>query len=283
MLQSIQPLNPVALDLGVIKVYWYGLIIGMGAFIGYLLANREMIRRGLPKDLLGDLLVLAIPIAIVSARIYYVIFKWSDYIDQPLKAFAIWEGGLAIHGGLIGGVVTGIIFAKKRGVSFWKLADITAPSILLGQAVGRWGNFMNQEAFGGEVPRAFLENLYLPTFMIDQMYIGGAYYHPTFLYESLWSLAGVAILIYLRRFNMRRGELFLTYIIWYSFGRYFIEGLRTDSLMMFGFLRTAQVISLVSIVGAVMILIYRRKMGLANDRYLDEEPKQKTKKKKRKK
>lgn len=283
MLQSIQPLNPVALDLGVIKVYWYGLIIGMGAFIGYLLANREMIRRGLPKDLLGDLLVLAIPIAIVSARIYYVIFKWSDYIDQPLKAFAIWEGGLAIHGGLIGGVVTGIIFAKKRGVSFWKLADITAPSILLGQAVGRWGNFMNQEAFGGEVPRAFLENLYLPTFMIDQMYIGGAYYHPTFLYESLWSLAGVAILIYLRRFNMRRGELFLTYIIWYSFGRYFIEGLRTDSLMMFGFLRTAQVISLVSIVGAVMILIYRRKIGLANDRYLDEEPKQKTKKKKRKK
>ncbi len=282
MLQSIQPLNPVALDLGVIKVYWYGLIIGMGAFIGYLLANREMIRRGLPKDLLGDLLVLAIPIAIVSARIYYVIFKWSDYIDQPLKAFAIWEGGLAIHGGLIGGVVTGIIFAKKRGVSFWKLADITAPSILLGQAVGRWGNFMNQEAFGGEVPRAFLENLYLPTFMIDQMYIGGAYYHPTFLYESLWSLAGVAILIYLRRFNMRRGELFLTYIIWYSFGRYFIEGLRTDSLMMFG-LRTAQVISLVSIVGAVMILIYRRKIGLANDRYLDEEPKQKTKKKKRKK
>lgn len=282
MIQTIQPLDRVALDLGFIEIYWYGLIIGFGAFLGYIIANREMVKRGLPKDLLADLLLFAIPIAIISARLYYVIFEWDKYAAQPSKAFAIWEGGLAIHGALIGSVITAVIFAKKRGVSFWKLADITAPSILLGQAIGRWGNFMNQEAHGGEVTRAFLENLQLPTFIINQMNINGVYYHPTFLYESLWSLLGVAILLYLRRVNMRRGEMFLTYVIWYSVGRFFVEGLRTDSLMMFGVLRTAQVVSIISIIGAIVILIYRRRTGLANARYLDEEPQQKKKKKHKK-
>ncbi|MBM7096895.1 MULTISPECIES: prolipoprotein diacylglyceryl transferase [Alteribacter] len=276
MLGTAQPLNPVAFELGPITVAWYGLIIAFGAFLGYLLANAEGKKRGLPKDLIADLLLFAIPIAILSARLYYVIFRWDYYSQNPGQIIAIWEGGLAIHGGLIGAVVTAVIFAKKRGVSFWKIADITAPSILLGQAIGRWGNFVNQEAHGGEVSRQFLESLMIPEFIINGMYINGTYYHPTFLYESLWSLAGVALLLYLRRVNMRRGELFLTYVIWYSVGRFFIEGLRTDSLMIFDLLRTAQVISIVLVVGAVALIVYRRQTGVADKRYLDNDEASKT-------
>ena len=283
MIFQIQPINPVAIDLGFIEIYWYGLIIGFGAFLGYIIANREMVKRGFQNDMLADLLLWAIPIAVLSSRLYYVIFKWDYYSQNPGQILAIWEGGLAIHGGLIGAIITAYIFTKKRGISFWKVADIAAPSILLGQAVGRWGNFINQEAHGGPVDPEFLQSLFIPQFIIDQMYINGVHYHPTFLYESLWSLVGVALLIYCRRFNFRRGELFLAYVIWYSFGRFFIEGLRTDSLMIFDLLRTAQVVSLVSIIGAIVIILYRRKQGLANERYLDEEPVQKKKKSTKKK
>nr|WP_238544530.1 prolipoprotein diacylglyceryl transferase [Geomicrobium sp. JCM 19037] len=273
MFYSVQPLNPVAIEIFGWPIYWYGLIIMLGGLLAFLLANHEAKRRGLHSELLLDLLIWAVPISIVSARLYYVLFRLDYYLENPGQIIAIWEGGLAIHGALIGAVITAIVFAKKRGVSFWKLADITAPSILLGQAIGRWGNFMNQEAHGGEVSRQFLENLMLPEFIINQMYIDGTYYHPTFLYESLWSLIGVAILLYLRRVNLRRGELFLTYVIWYSFGRLFIEGLRTDSLMIFDLLRTAQVLSIVLIIGAVAVLIYRRKAGLSDVRYKDDDEK----------
>ncbi|MGJ9385396.1 prolipoprotein diacylglyceryl transferase [Salipaludibacillus sp. CF4.18] len=272
---TIEPLNRIAIELGPISVYWYGVLIGLGAFLGYLLANREMKKRGLPDDMLADLLMFALPAAIIGARIYYVIFRWEHYADNPLSAFAIWEGGLAIHGGLIGAIITGAIFAKYKGISLWKLLDITAPSILLGQAIGRWGNFMNQEVYGGEVSRNFLENMMLPNFIIDQMFINGTYYEPTFLYESIWNLIGVILLLSLRRVNLRRGELFIMYAIWYSVGRFFIEGIRTDYLLIFGF-KTAQVISIVSIIGGTFLIIYRRKKRMANKRYLDEETKMKT-------
>lgn len=270
VLLSTQPLNPVAFELGPITVFWYGILIGLGAFLGYLLANHEAKKRGLPDDLLADLLMFALPAAIIGARIYYVIFRWEQFADNPISVFFIWEGGIAIHGALIASVITGIIFAKKRGVSFWKLADITAPGILLGQAIGRWGNFMNQEVYGGEVSRGFLESLMLPEFIINQMFINGAYYHPTFLYESIWNILGVALLLYLRRVNLRRGEIFLTYVIYYSIGRLVIEGIRTDYLLLFGTLRTAQVLSLILIIGGIALIIYRRKTGLADKRYLDD-------------
>ncbi|MYL61933.1 prolipoprotein diacylglyceryl transferase [Bacillus hwajinpoensis] len=260
MLASIQPLDRVALELGPISIYWYGIIIALGAYLGLLLAIRETQRQGLPKETFVDLILWAVPIAIISARIYYVTFQWSYYKDNPGDIFAIWEGGIAIHGALIGSVITAIIFTRKRGLSFWKIADIAAPSILLGQAIGRWGNFMNQEAHGGPVTRAFLENLMLPEFIINQMYIDGTYYHPTFLYESLWNLAGVVLLVILQRTSVKKGEVFLSYVIWYSFGRYFIEGLRTDSLMLTESLRVAQVISVVLIIVSVALVIYRRKV-----------------------
>lgn len=282
----IQPLDRVALELGPFTIHWYGVIIIFGTILGYIIATNEAKKRGLPKDIFADLLIFALPISIICARLYYVIFRWEYYGNHPEKIIAVWEGGLAIHGGLIGAVVTTIVFARVKKVSFWKLADIAAPSIILGQAIGRWGNFMNQEAHGGPVTREFLESLFLPEFIIHQMYIEGVYYHPTFLYESLWNLLGFALLLYLRRVNLRRGELFLTYVIWYSVGRFFIERLRTDSLMIADVLRAAQVMSLLLIVLAIALLIYRRTHQLAVARYLDEDgagfPKKKGKGKKKK-
>ncbi|PKG23491.1 prolipoprotein diacylglyceryl transferase [Niallia nealsonii] len=265
---EIQPIDPIAFSLGGLDVRWYGIIIGTGLVLALILAIREGNRRGLNNDDFPDLMLWAIPIAIISARIYYVIFEWEYYSNHLSDIPKIWHGGIAIHGALIGSVITTYIFTKKKNISFWKMADIAAPSIILGQAIGRWGNFMNQEAHGREVSRAFLENLHLPEFIINQMYIDGVYYHPTFLYESLWNLLGFVLLLLLRKVNLRSGEIFLSYVAWYSIGRFFIEGMRTDSLMI-GDLRMAQLISLGLIVFAVIAIFYRRKTSLANKRYLD--------------
>ncbi|WP_394141620.1 prolipoprotein diacylglyceryl transferase [Cytobacillus oceanisediminis] len=258
-MDTIQPIDRIAFEIGPLTVYWYGIIIGLAVILGYYFATKEAKRLGLNKDIFADLLLWALPIALISARIYYVIFKWEYYSKSPGEIVAIWEGGIAIHGALIGATITAIIFAKKRGVSFWKLADIAAPSIILGQAIGRWGNFINQEAHGGPVTRAIFENLQLPDFIIDQMFINEQYYHPTFLYESIWNLAGFIILILLRRIQLRQGELFLSYIIWYSIGRFFVEGMRTDSLMLTETLRMAQFISVVLVICSLLVIYFRRK------------------------
>ncbi|KQU57664.1 prolipoprotein diacylglyceryl transferase [Rossellomorea marisflavi] len=269
MNETIMPIDPIAFELGPISVHWYGVIIGLGIALGMYMVIRESKRQGLHPDTFIDLLVWAIPIAIISARIYYVAFEWNNYYaDHPEDIIKIWNGGIAIHGALIGSVLTTIVFAKVRGLSFWKLTDIAAPSLIVGQAIGRWGNFINQEAHGREVSRQFLENLHLPRFIIDQMYIDGSYYHPTFLYESLWNVVVLILLLIIRRKvkSLRRGELFLTYVIGYSIGRFFVEGMRTDSLML-GDFRFAQVISVALIVAAIVTMIYRRKTGLANHYY----------------
>jgi phosphatidylglycerol:prolipoprotein diacylglycerol transferase len=265
----LQAINPVAFSLGPIDVRWYGIIIACGIILAFIVAQREMVKRGFDQEYLTDLLIWAVPLAIVGARIYYVTFKWDFYSQNPEKIIQIWNGGIAIHGALIASFLTAYFFTKKRGTSFWKLTDILAPSILIGQAVGRWGNFMNQEAHGGEVTRTFLENLKLPNWIIEQMYIEGKYYHPTFLYESLWNIIGVIILILLRKVNLRRGEMFLFYLTWYSVGRFFIEGMRTDSLYLIGELRTAQVVSLLAIAISIILFIYRRVTIKPAVRYLD--------------
>ncbi|MBO8176180.1 MAG: prolipoprotein diacylglyceryl transferase [Bacillus sp. (in: Bacteria)] len=268
---TMQPLDPIAFSIGPIEVRWYGVIIGIGIVLGYLLASKEAEKRGLDSDIFADLLIWALPISILTARAYYVIFQWDYYSQYPENIIKIWNGGLAIHGALIGAVVTTIVFARAKHVSFWELMDIAAPSIILAQAIGRWGNFMNQEAYGGEVSRSFLEGLFLPDWIINQMYINGAYHHPTFLYESLWNLAGFTLLLFLRRVTLRRGEVFLTYIIWYSIGRFYIEGMRTDSLMLTDTLRMAQIISIVLVVSAIGLIWYRRFKGYADQRYADKE------------
>jgi len=273
------PLSKIALEIGPLSIRWYGVILGTAALVGLLLAIREGRRRGIHPDLFLDLILFAVPVAIICARAYYVIFEWGYYKEHPEEIVQVWRGGLAIHGALIGSVLTGWLFARYKKISFWGLADIAAPSIIMGQAIGRWGNFINQEAHGGEVSRSFLESLHLPDWLINQMYIDGSYYHPTFLYESLWNLLGFIILLAMRRLNPRRGELFIFYVIWYSIGRFFIEGMRTDSLMLTDSIRIAQLIGVVLIVLMLAIFFYRRKTGLANARYNDsiyleqEEPK----------
>ncbi|PBB06211.1 prolipoprotein diacylglyceryl transferase [Salimicrobium humidisoli] len=268
---TTDPLDPIFLELGVLNIYWYGLIIATGALLGLWLATYESERLGLKKDYMVDLLIYAIPIAILSARIYYVIFEWERYAGEPFwKVFAVWEGGIAIHGALIGSVLTAIVYTKVRKLSFWMMADIAAPSLILGQAIGRWGNFMNQEAHGGPVSESFYQNVmqYLPGFINQQMCIDGTLYHPTFLYESLWNITGFVLLLLLaRKVNPRRGEVFLSYVIWYSFGRFFIEAMRTDSLYIVGQLRTAQVISIVLIIGAILVIWYRRRTKQADRHY----------------
>lgn len=269
MYSILAAIDPIAFSLGPIDVRWYGVIIATGIVIAFLVGQREMVKRGLHPDFLTDLLIWAVPLAIVGARIYYVTFQWEHYKDHPADIIAIWNGGIAIHGALIASVIVAYIFTKRRNTSFLKVADILAPSILIGQAVGRWGNFINQEAHGGEVSRNFLENLFLPDWIINQMYIDGSYYHPTFLYESLWSLIGIIILLLLRRVNLVRGEMFFFYAIWYSIGRFVIEGMRTDSLYVIGELRAAQVVSILAILISAVFIIYRR-VSLKNPpRYLD--------------
>ncbi len=265
---TIEPINRVIFEIGPFTVSWYGFIIASGIVLALFLAIYEGKKRGIAPDTFTDVLVIAIPAAIIGARLWYVIFKWSDYSDDPVRIFKIWEGGLAIHGALVGSVLAAYFFTKARKISFWKLVDIAAPSILLGQAMGRWGNFFNQEAFGGEVSRKFLENLQLPDFIINQMYVNGAYHHPTFLYESIWNIIGIVVIILFRKTNPRLGEAFFAYLIWYSVGRFFIEALRTDSLMIGG-LRTAQVTSIGLIVLCVAGIIIRRKLKLSETRYLE--------------
>lgn len=255
-------LDRVFLELGGITIYWYGVIIAFGLFLGIYLATKEADRLGLKKDLLIDFVVYAAPIAIIFARIYYVIFEWEQYAGGPWwKVFAIWEGGIAIHGAVLGGVLTGIVFARVKKISFWQLADIVAPSLILGQAIGRWGNFMNQEAHGGPIPEDTYNSFhqYLPDFIMNQMCIDGVMYHPTFLYESTWNLLIFVFLFILRRYNPLRGEIFVSYLITYSIGRLFIEGMRTDSLYVIGELRTAQLVSISLIIIGIILILYRRK------------------------
>ncbi|WP_211748705.1 prolipoprotein diacylglyceryl transferase [Paenibacillus sp. Marseille-Q4541] len=294
-------LDPIAFSIGSLSVHWYGLILGSAAIVGLLLAIQEGKRFGIPSDFFMDLLLLGVPSAIIGARIYYVAFTWDDYKDNLWDVFKIWNGGIAIYGALIGAIICGFFYFRHKGYNFWRIVDICAPSLIIGQAIGRWGNFVNQEAYGGPVEESFLRNtLHLPDFIVNQMNVQGTYHHPTFLYESLWNVVGLILLLVLRRQKfLRAGELFLSYFIWYSIGRFFIEALRTDSLGFqgpewlaalvnslwspmtamgfelghldpaYGNIRISQVLSIVIIIVAIILIVVRRVTGAANERYLD--------------
>ncbi|MEK8132550.1 prolipoprotein diacylglyceryl transferase [Paenibacillus filicis] len=293
-------LNPIAFSLGPISVHWYGIILGTAALIGLVLAIQEGKRFGIPSDFFMDLLLIGVPSAIIGARIYYVAFKWEDYRDNWVDVFKIWNGGIAIYGALIGAIIAALIYVRRKGYSFWRIADICAPGLIVGQAIGRWGNFINQEAHGGPVLESFLrDNLHLPNFIVNQMMIEGTFYHPTYLYESLWNLVGLVLLFILRRQKfLRSGELFLSYFIWYSIGRFFIEAFRTDSLDFtgpqwlaslmnglwspmhaFGFeqgaltyggnVRISQLLALLIVVAAITLIVVRRRTGASAERYAD--------------
>ncbi|HDE4078371.1 TPA: prolipoprotein diacylglyceryl transferase [Staphylococcus aureus] len=250
-------IDPVAFNLGPLSVRWYGIIIAVGILLGYFVAQRALVKAGLHKDTLVDIIFYSALFGFIAARIYFVIFQWPYYAENPSEIIKIWHGGIAIHGGLIGGFIAGVIVCKVKNLNPFQIGDIIAPSIILAQGIGRWGNFMNHEAHGGPVSRAFLEQLHLPNFIIENMYINGQYYHPTFLYESIWDVAGFIILVNIRK-HLKLGETFFLYLTWYSFGRFFIEGLRTDSLMLTSNIRVAQLVSIPLILISISLIVYRR-------------------------
>lgn len=247
--------GPILVKLGPITIRWYGLLIASAVLIGVSLSQYLAKRRNVNPELLSDLSIWLVIGAIPAARIYYVVFQWAEYAKHPERILAIWQGGIAIHGAILGGTLAALIFAKLKQISFWQLADLVAPSLILGQAIGRWGNFFNSEAYGS--PTNLPWRLYIPPERRPNVFPNVAYYHPTFLYESLWDLGVFALLLTLffrglqGKPRLKVGTLFLTYLPAYSLGRFWIEGLRTDSLML-GPLRIAQVISLIGVtLGAV--------------------------------
>jgi phosphatidylglycerol---prolipoprotein diacylglyceryl transferase len=242
-------LNPVAFNIFGIGIRWYGIFIATAMLIGTLLAIRESRRIGFDENYIMDIILFSVPAAIVGARLYYVAFEWNNYKYNLLEIFATRNGGLAIHGGIIGAVIAATIYTRIKKINFLIPADICAPGIILGQAIGRWGNFMNQEAYGGPVSKEFISHF--PKFIQNQMFINGTYYNPTFLYESIWDLLIFLFLIMYRRKPHKNGYIFLFYLLLYSIGRYFIEGLRTDSLMI-GHFRIAQLLSLGLIIFSIL-------------------------------
>ncbi|MDD2495507.1 MAG: prolipoprotein diacylglyceryl transferase [Tissierellia bacterium] len=240
-------MDPVAFSILGIDIMWYGILISVGVLLGVLIALKECKRIGFKEEDLLDYLLIAIPAGIVGARAYYVIFSWDYYSQNIGQIINIRNGGLAIHGALIAGVIVSIIFCKIRKINPLQILDILMPSVALGQSIGRWGNFINQEAHGG------------PTDLPWGIMIDGVKVHPTFLYESIINFSVFLFLMwYARKKKKNEGEVFSMYLILYSIGRFFVEGLRTDSLMFLG-LRVAQLISAASILLGIAIFVYLRK------------------------
>lgn len=244
-------MNPIAFHIGPIAVHWYGILIATAFLVAIIGSSYLAKRQGIDEDNFFNLLMITIVCAILGARLYYVVFNWEYYSANPAEIPAVWHGGLAVHGGILLGILSIFLCCRKWSMRFWQITDILAPFMILGQAIGRWGNFFNQEAYGYAVSRQDVP---------WAMYIDGQWRHPTFLYESLWDLAGFVILALMSRSrskNIHEGDISLFYLIYYSCGRFVIEGFRTDSLML-GPLRAAQLVSLVIVVVSILIFFLRR-------------------------
>lgn len=250
----------IALQFGPLAVRWYGVLIATGVLLGTTLAHRDAIRRGQDPDKVLNAIVLTVIVGLVGGRLYYVLFNWDYYGANPRKIVAVWEGGLAIHGGLIAGSLATLLYCWQAKLSLPVTLDVMAPCVAIGQAIGRWGNFFNQEAFG--VPTDLPWKLYIDPAHRPAHLAGYEYFHPTFLYESLWNLLIFVILWFglRKRLQGRPGALTLCYLGLYSMGRFFVEGLRIDSLML-GSFRAAQVVSLFLVVASWLglALMARRK------------------------
>lgn len=255
-------MDKTLIDLGFLSITWYAVFIVSGIGIGLFLAIKELKHHLLDKDLFFDYVFYVIIFALLGARIWYVTFEWQYYSQNILDVFKIYNGGIAIHGGIIGGLLYTLYFAKKKKVKLFLLTDLAITALLIGQAIGRWGNFVNQEAHGGATTEAFLQSIYVPQFVINGMQIDQVFYQPTFLYESIWNFIGFLIVIVFLRPKFRKSYGILTgfYLMWYGFIRFFIEMMRTDALTL-GFIKVAQFTSFVMFVSGICLLIYlaRRK------------------------
>lgn len=266
-MMNLAAIDPVAFNLFGWPIRWYGIFIGAAILIAITLASRDFRRKGWDEEFILDAAVWAILIGFIGARLYYVIFELDYYLQNPGEILQIWNGGIAIYGGVIAGGLTLYFYSKRKNMDPLFVTDTVAPYLLLAQGIGRWGNFVNQEAHGGPVSEAFLrDSLHLPNFIVEGMNIEGTYYHPTFLYESIWNIIGVVLLLTIRsrKETLRIGETTILYLIWYSFGRFFIEGLRTDSLW-WGPFRVSQVLAGALFIAGIFIFIARR----FNDKYYD--------------
>lgn len=264
-------MNPILIDAGVVKIYWYSIMLLIAFLIGGTLAIHEGKKYRITEDFMINYFFLLIPFSLLGARAYYVLFNLDYYGGNYWEIFRIWEGGLAIHGGLIVGILFTLIYTIKNKIDTVRLFDIGAVSLVIGQAIGRWGNFFNQEAYGSVVKRSYLEGLNIPKFIIDNMFIDGNYHHPTFLYESILCLIIFVVLIIIRRFlkYLKIGELTAFYLVMYGIVRFFVEGLRTDSLML-GDFRMAQLVSIAMILsGAIMYVVVKKGSRFA-DSYREE-------------
>ncbi len=254
-------MNREIISIGPITIYWYSVLIIIAIIIGMYFSSRKANSNGLGKDFLIDLLVFTIPVGVIGARIYYVIFNYSVFKGDFLSIFRIWEGGLAIYGGVISSITFIIFYCKRKKKDIFLTLDTLVPYLILGQAIGRWGNFINKEAHGAITTYEHLKSLHIPNFIIDGMYINGFYYIPTFLYESLWCIVGFIILLLIRKKDnfKHKGLLLFIYFIWYGIGRLIIEGFRTDSLYL-GTFRISQIVSIILIVIGVIGIYIRRQL-----------------------
>lgn len=262
---------PNTLDIGPLSLSFYALAIVTGILVALYLGYAQVRKLGLKEDDLSDGFFWGLILGVIGTRVYYVAFEWQRYANDPISALYIWEGGLAIHGAILFVAVFLIFYTRKRKLNLFQFLEVLVPGFLLAQAFGRWGNFFNQEAHGGLVPglnldarRAFLsETLFLPDFITNNMYLIGPsgldYYHPTFLYESVWNLAGFLIMFFVLRKikGYFAGDVLSFYLVWYSLGRFFIEGLRTDSLYL-GDIRVAQLVSVILLLAGVALFVLRR-------------------------
>ncbi len=251
-------MNPT-IDLGFISIHYYSLFLFFAIIIGGGLVIRESKKFGFSEDFICNLLFMAIIIGIIGARLYFVIFHFDYYASNPLEIFEFWKGGLAIHGGILAALIFIIIYLRKKKINVLLILDFIVVGLIVGQAIGRWGNFFNGEAHGPETTLSYLNDLFIPEFIINGMNIGGTYYIPTFYFESLWCLLGFIILIIFRRWSKNKvGMVTSLYLVWYGVGRFFIEGLRTDSLMLLN-LKMAQFVSISMIIGGIILFIFSYK------------------------
>lgn len=255
-------MNPIAISIGNIEIRWYSILILIAFTLGYLLVLKRGREKGISTIHINDMSFYLVIFCILGARLYYCLFNFDYYKENLVEILKVWEGGLAIHGGIIAGLLFLFFYTRTHRIKFLDITDVIAPSLALGQAIGRWGNFFNSEAFGPKTTFFELQRLHIPKFIMDGMYINGTYHHPTFLYESIACFIIFIVLIIISKVkHVRLGQATGIYFILYGIVRFFIESLRQDSLML-GSFKVAQLVSIIMIVVGLMLTfipVFRRK------------------------